>query len=58
MTNKVHSLVEDDYETFVKVLIAQETGITDQEVLTQRYQVYMENDEMSLLNEALLNSED
>lgn len=50
----VTNLSEQEYENFIKALISLETGIEDMEILNQKYQRYMKQDDMSLLSPELL----
>lgn len=51
MRNKIEDMAKDNYENFVKVVISMEKGINDEDLLSEMYTNYMENDSMSFLNE-------
>lgn len=50
----ITNLSENDYENFVKALIHLETGIEDMEMLSQKYQFYLKNDDITLLSTEFL----
>ena len=43
--------MHSDYRSFVEALVSIETGETNKEVLKAVYDSYMENDDVTLLNE-------
>lgn len=47
-------LAEADYREFIKALVYMETQIMDEQMLDGIYDKYIDNDDMALLNEALV----
>lgn len=47
----LEQMVNENYEDFIKALISIEKAINDENTLDTLYQKYMENDDMSLLND-------
>lgn len=47
----LEKMADENYEKFIKALISFEMNIDDEVTLDKLYEVYMENDEMMLLNE-------
>ena len=51
MRNILKSLANDSYEDFIKALVSFEYSVEDDEVLSNVYQKYIDNDWIGLLNE-------
>lgn len=49
----IGTLMEEDYKSFIMALISIEKGIEDREVLEKIYDKYMDDDDLTLLNESL-----
>jgi len=51
MRDRIEDMVKDNYKDFVKAIISIENGINDESLLDKLYNIYMDNDNLSLLNE-------
>ena len=51
MRDRIEDMVKDNYKDFVKAIISIENGINDESLLDKLYNTYMDNDNLSLLNE-------
>ncbi|NEN75738.1 hypothetical protein F9B74_05275 [Pelistega sp. NLN82] len=47
----LQTLINENYQGFIKALISLEKGINDEIILHQMYEQYMENDDFFLLND-------
>ena len=50
MRDRIEDMVKDNYKDFVKAIISIENGINDESLLDKLYNIYMDNDNLSLLN--------
>lgn len=50
MKKTINTLMETNYESFVKALISIETDISDEVVLNKMYEEYMDADNVGLIN--------
>jgi len=53
----LEKMAEENHREFVKALISFETHIEDEDLLNAMYDEFMQEDEMTLLNEELLELE-
>ena len=53
LKERLQKLMEEDYKSFIMALISIEKGIEDREVLEKIYDKYMDDDDLTLLNESL-----
>ena len=51
MRDRIEDMVKDNYKDFVKAIISIENGINDESLSDKLYNTYMDNDNLSLLNE-------
>ena len=51
MRDRIEDMVKDNYKDFVKAIISIENSINDESLLDKPYNIYMDNDNLSLLNE-------
>ena len=51
MRNAIEQMATENYGDFVKALISFEKRLNDKETLNRLYHVYMNNDNMNLLND-------
>lgn len=52
MIDHLKTLAKDDYESYIKAIIALETGCEDHKKLNDLYNKFIYDDEMLLINEA------